>query len=269
MKTNRRRLSVLLAAVACLPAAPSVGGEDMDERAQAARRIRAVVEKIQRLRADRSAARAALLDEAGRLEARIGSLEEHRDSLEAENRALRADLEGLRQKVKDARAEGDRHRRLLTALARAAVPVAERIEARVRVGIPHRRAERAGELAGIARILRSDAKKDRAGALRRFCVAVGRELQLAATRELSTGEVDVGQRRRKHAYRARLGLVNELCVSEDGTYVGVAARGAEAEWRLLKDPEDRRRTETALACLRQRQPPRIAPLPFVLEAGDR
>ena len=268
MTTKGRALSTLLAAVACLPAAPSVGGETGDERAQVARRIRAAVEKIQRLRADRSAARAALLDEAGRLNARIGSLEEHRDSLEAESRVLRADLEGLRQKVKDARAEGDRHRRLLKELARTAVPVAERMEARVRVGIPHRRAERAGELADIARVLRS-AEVDRAGALRRFCVAVGRDLQLAATRELSSGEVAVGPRRSKHAYRARFGLVNELCVSEDGAYVGVAARGAEAEWRLLNDPEDRRRTETARACLRQRRPPRIAPLPFVLKGGDR
>jgi len=268
MTTNGRALSTLLAAVACLPAAPSVGGEDLDERAQVARRIRAVVEKIQRHRADRSAARTALLDEAGRLNARIGSLEEHGDSQQAENRELRAELEGLRRKVKAARAARDDHRSLLAELARTAAPVAERMEARVRVGIPHRRAERASELADIARVLRS-AGKDRAGALRRFCVAVGRDLQLAATRELSSGEVAVGQRRKKHAYRARFGLVNELCVSEDGTFVGVAARGADAEWRLLEDSEDRRRTETALACLRQRRPPRIAPLPFVLEGGDR
>jgi hypothetical protein len=268
MTNNGRALSVLLAAVACLPAAPSVGGEATDERAQVARRIRAVVAKIQRHRADRSAARTALVDEAGRLNARIGSLEEHRDSQQAENRELRADLEGLKRKVKEARNRCDRHRRLLTELARTAAPVAERMEARVRVGIPHRRAERAGELAAIARVLRSG-EKDRAGALRRFCVAVGRDLQLAATRELSTGEVNVGPGRRKHAYRARFGLVNELCVSEDGAYIGVAARGAEAEWRLLEDAEDRRRTETALACLRQRRPPRIAPLPFVLKGGDR
>ena len=268
MTTNAGKLAVLLAAVACLPAVPSAGGEAEDERAQVARRVRATVEKIQRLRADRSAARVAMLDEAGRLSARIGSLEEHRDSLDEENRALRADLESLRQKVKDARTEGERHRRLLADLARAAVPVAERVEARVRVGIPHRRAERAGELAEVARILRSD-EQDRAGALRRFCVALGRELQLAATRELSTGEVAVGPRRKKHAYRARLGLVNELCVSEDGSFVGVAARSADTEWRALSDAEDRRRAEAALACLRQRKPPRIAPLPFVLEAGGR
>jgi len=269
MKTIGRRLSVLLAAVACLPAASSVGEEAGDERAQVARRVRAVVEKTQRLRADRRAARAAQHDEAGRLKARIGSLAEHRDSLEEENRALRADLAGLKQEVNDARAEREGHRTLLTELAQAAAPVAERLEARVRIGIPHRRAARAGELADVARILRSDEKQDRAGALRRFCVAVGREFQLAATRELSTGEVAVGQGRKKHAYRARLGLCNELCVSEDGTYVGVAARGAGAEWRLLSDAEERRRTELALACLRQRKPPRIAPLPFVVKAGDR
>lgn len=267
MTANGKRISVLLAALACLPAAPSVGGEAGDERAQVARRIHATVERIQRLRATCSASRATLLDERGRVQARIESLAEQRDAVEAKNRALRADLEDLRRRLGDARTKGDRDQRLLAELARTAVPVAERMEARVRAGIPHRRAERASELADVARVLGSD--EDPAGALRRLCVAVGRELQLASTRELSTGEVAVGEGRRKHAYRARLGLANEVCVSEDGTFVGVAARGKEAEWLPLQDAEDRRRTETALACLRQRQPPRIATLPFVLEAGDR
>jgi hypothetical protein len=260
---------VLLAVVACLPVASSVGGETEDERAQVARRIRAVVEAMQGLRADGLATRTALREEAGRLEARIESLEEHRDAMEAKNLALRADREGLETKLKDARARRDRHRRLLADLARTAAPVAERMEARVRTGIPHRRSERAGELGALARILGGDEEEGRAGALRRFCVAAGRELQLAATRELSTGEVALGEGRRKHAYLVRLGLVNELCVTEDGVYVGIAARDAEAEWRFLEDSDDRRRAQTALACLRQRQPPRIAPLPFLLEAGDR
>ncbi|MFQ5845846.1 MAG: DUF3450 family protein [Planctomycetota bacterium] len=262
----RCRCAALLAA-AWLPLASSAGTEAGDERAEVARRIQARVESLQRLLEDRLARQAILRDEAARLEARIRSLEPRRDSLAAENRDLRADLAELTAKLQDARNRRAHRRAVLAGLAPAAASVAGRVAARIRTGIPHRRSERAAQMAEIARLLGGDAAEKRAEALRRLCVAAGRELQLAATRELTTGQVMVAPGVSKHAYLLRLGLVNELCFTEDGGFVGIAARREQPEWRFLPDGEDRRRARTALACVRQQQPPRIALLTFILEAG--
>ena len=82
-------------------------------------------------------------------------------------------------------------------------------------------------------------------------------MRLLKTRQLTNAEVLLGGGRTKHAYVARLGLVNELFVSEDGEIVGIAARRAAEPWRLVTDPVDRKRIVNALQMLQQRRPPRV------------
>ena len=151
-------------------------------------------------------------------------------------------------------------------MAKSARPIARRMALRISSGIPHRRDKRAAEFIEVDRILSLGDDKGNARALLRFWGAVAEELRLLKTRQLTNVEVPLGDGRTKHAYVARLGLVNELFVSEDGETVGIAARRAAEPWRLVTDPVDRKRIVNALQMLQQRRPPRVELLPFLLPA---
>ena len=93
------------------------------------------------------------------------------------------------------------------------------------------------------------------------------ELRLMKTRELLNAEVEVAAGRRKHAYRVRLGLINELCVTEDGAEVGVASHAPAAPWAFLTQPEERSRVVSAVEILQERRTPRLSVVPFVESGG--
>ena len=242
----------------------AVGNPQKDERTVLAERIRAQVERIQESRGEFLAAQRDHASALARLEAQIETLEENRDHLQVEasgERKRAADLESKLVLERDALA---RARADLTAMAASVRPIAQRMASRISSGIPHRRDERAAEFVEVDRILSLGDDKENARALLRFWGAVAEELRLLKTRQLTNVEVRLGGGRTKHAYVARLGLVNELFVSEDGETVGIAARRAAELWRLVTDPVDRQRIVHALQMLQQRRPPGVELLPFLL-----
>ncbi len=244
----------------------ALGKPDKDNRADLAERIRAQVERIQEVRGEFLAARQDHAAAMARIDAQIGTLEENGERLHVEvtgERKRAADLKSELASQRDALAGA---RVDLTAMAKSARPIARRMALRISSGIPHRRDKRAAEFIEVDRILSLGDDKGNARALLRFWGAVAEELRLLKTRQLTNVEVPLGDGRTKHAYVARLGLVNELFVSEDGETVGIAARRAAEPWRLVTDPVDRKRIVNALQMLQQRRPPRVELLPFLLPA---
>ncbi len=106
-----------------------------------------------------------------------------------------------------------------------------------------------------------DAQKEWADALNEFWDALNEELRLAGTRELMSAAVDLPGGRRKHAYRLRLGLVNEFYRTEDGESVGLASFDKDA-WRELAEGPMREVVAAAIDVLRQHRLPELQRLPF-------
>ena len=274
MSTSTRRFSagspfvraLVLVGVVGLLGSFAQGKPPKDERTDLAERIRTQVERIQETRGEFLAARQDHAAAMARIDAQIRTLEENRERLQVEaagERKQAAELESELGRERDALAGA---RAGLTVMAGSVRPIAQRMALRISSGIPHRRDERAAEFVEVDRILSLGDDKENARALLRFWDAVAEELRLLKTRQLTNGEVPLGDGRTKHAYVARLGLVNEWFVSEDGETVGIAARRAAEPWRLVTDPVDRERIVHALQMLQQRRPPRVELLPFLFPA---
>ena len=245
---------VLLGVLAC---APALFGSESGDRDALAERIREQVEQLQDLRGRALTAREQRAGLRARLDAELAKLGADLERTQAETGQARARvtaLEGRRDALALTQAR-DIH--AVEALRDALQPAAVRMAERVAKGIPYRRAERAEALRLTAE----------SGDLPALWTVIEEELRLMKTRELFNAEVEVAAGRRKHAYRVRLGLINELFVTEDGAEVGVASHAAETPWAFLTAREERARVVSAVEILQERQTPRVGVVPFVESGG--
>ena len=263
MAGNRRStavgsfVGVALALLGVLVCAPVLLGSESGDRGVLAERIRDQVEQLQELRGRALAARGEQAALRVRLDgelAKLGADLERTEEETAQGRARVAALEGRRDAAALAEA---RDVRAVEALGNALQPAALRMAERVAKGIPYRRVERAEAL------LRTAERRD----LPALWTVIEEELRLMKTRELFNAEVEVAPDCRKHAYRVRLGLINELCVTEDGAEVGVASHAAAAPWEFFTTPEERARVVSAVEIMQERQTPRLGVVPFVESEG--
>ncbi|MFB3066311.1 MAG: hypothetical protein ACE10D_07330 [Planctomycetota bacterium] len=250
-------VGVCLVLVAVLAGAPVLLGSEGSDRQALAERIREEVDRLQDLRGravtvreEQTGLRARLDAEMAKLAADLVRVEE--DTAQARTRAAE-----LRDRLDAALVAEGRDVRALETLRSALQPAALRMAERVAKGIPYRRVER-------AQALREAAQR---GGLPALWTVIEEELRLMKTRELLNAEVEVAAGRRKHAYRVRLGLINELCVTEDGAEVGVASHVAAAPWVFLTEPEERSRVVRAVEILQERRTPRLSVVPFVEGGG--
>jgi len=168
----------------------------------------------------------------------------------------------LLKRVEAGEAALAKDRVVLGELRAVVAPLAEAFRKRIATGVPHARAARTERFGNIAAALnKPDATQEWADALNEFWDALNEELRLAGTRELVSAAVDLPGGRRKHAYRLRLGLVNEFYRTEDGESVGLAAFGEEA-WRELPAGPMREAVAAAIDVLRQHRLPELQRLPF-------
>lgn len=93
---------------------------------------------------------------------------------------------------------------------------------------------------------------------------LGEELRLSTSIDFWNDTVDLPDGRRKHAYIARLGLVQQTFVSEDGQSVGLAGLQDELPWHTTLSEREGRQVRDAASIFQQQQPPQFTPVPLAL-----
>ncbi|MEE8104690.1 MAG: DUF3450 family protein, partial [Planctomycetota bacterium] len=235
-------------------------GEDESHRLAAA--IRTRIEEIQAVRQARQREAESHRDAQGLVEGQTARLQTEIESARGEAGAGDRAVHALRKRMEEGEAAVAEHRAILEELRAVVEPVAEAFWKRIATGVPHARAARIARFESVAAALRKpDAPQEWADALNEFWDALNEELRLAGTRELVSAAVDLPGGRRKHAYRLRLGLVNEFYRTEDGESVGLASFGEDA-WRELDAGPMRQVVAEAIDVLRQHRLPELQRLPF-------
>lgn len=156
------------------------------------------------------------------------------------------------------------HEAVVDTVTVRAKPIAPAAAARVSQGIPFQLAARHAQASGVTKDLASDDASRRIRAVAALAEFLTEELRLAATRQLIAQPIHLDNAtRRVEAYQLRLGLVNQLFMSEDGEEAGYAA-GGESAWTPITTPDQRAMIVRAVERARQVRTPSLDAVPFVL-----
>jgi len=177
---------------------------------------------------------------------------------------LEEDLRQLESKLATEEQFIHSHEAVADAVAAKAQSIAPAAAARVSQGIPFQLAARHAQVSGVTADMASDDAARRIRAVAALAEFLTEELRLAATRQLIAQPIHLDNAtRRVEAYQLRLGLVNQLFMSEDGTEAGYAV-GGESAWTPIATPDERAMIVRAVEQARQVRPPSLDSVPSVL-----
>ena len=130
----------------------------------------------------------------------------------------------------------------------------------VESGIAWRRSERLAAIGEAIDHLRADDASIRARGLERFAGIIAEETRALREREMRNDLIELDERQR-HVWIARLGLLTEIFVSEDGEVCGQGGRGGASAVIATGDAAEEVRR--AMEILDRRLEPRLVHLPIV------
>lgn len=257
----------VVAAVAMLLVAAFVSPTSAAEDDEAARQMHQRIQELHQLLRQRQRERDQHEQRMQSLQAQVDRLE--RDHVEAQQRRTAAEQQVTEAEAAVAELTEARQRLSdqFTDAATAGQPVAEAMEQRIATGVPFRRDERAETAAAAAEAMASGDALEQAEGVAALLSFAGEEFRLTRETRFWNDPATLDDNRRVHAYQARLGLVQQILISEDGTQTGAAAHTAERAWQLDLTQAQRRQIMGAAAILRQQEPPRLIDVP--LPAGTR
>jgi len=274
MRLNLNRFVVRICLAAFLPGAimglgAGLGAAHAQEGAQArrdrlARRIEARVQTLHALDRERANARERRARALEQVQAQAARLQRQLEPREAALERTRARVEALEGEVEAAEAQRAALVEEFGELSDAAGAIARRYRRWVAAALPRERGEREKPVAALMEAFGEEAPE----APSDLWVLMGQSLRHAATRELWNApvELEAGERR-VQAYQARLGLLMQVFVSEDGRTVGLFRPGEEVP-RLVREPAARRGLEAVVEMLRDRRPPGIVSVPVPVTPGE-
>lgn len=177
---------------------------------------------------------------------------------------LEEDLRQLESKLTSEQQSIGSHEAVADAVTASAKSIAPAAAARVSQGIPFQIAARHTQASGVTKDLASDDAARRIRAVAALAEFLTEELRLAATRQLIAQPIHLDNAtHRVEAYQLRLGLVNQLFMSEDGEEAGYAA-GGESAWTPVATPDERSMIVRSIERARQVRTPSLDAVPFVL-----
>ncbi|MGE3165160.1 MAG: DUF3450 family protein [Planctomycetota bacterium] len=238
-----------------------------DERAAKARAVQTRVAEIEaerrntlRLEADVRAARDEGEARTRRLEQDLAAVQDGATERTQELEELRGEASRLALQITELeRTEADAGKALLEA--------SERLASAIAVGIPFRRHDRWTALQAIRARMLTPEPAARVWAYAELLAFALDELRLGASRELTSAAVAASEDATPQCFVLRLGLVNLIAVSEDGTAVGRSTASNDASWRFDLDPSESAAIRAAVRIHRRLAPHRVEHLPFEIGAS--
>jgi len=220
--------------------------------------LRDKLQEINALRRERMDLALEQRRELDRHEAQTTRLTQQFTGVREQVTRLEEDIRQLESRLATEQASIHSHEATVDAVAAAAKPIAPAVAARVSQGIPFQLAARHALASGVTADLTSDDATRRIHAVATLAEFLTEELRLAATRQLIVQPIHLD-----NAYQLRLGLVNQLFMSEDGAEAGYAA-GGESAWTPVSTPDQRAMIVRAVERARQVRPPSLDSVPSVL-----
>jgi len=222
-------------------------------QAELAKRIQSKLSELQAIREQRSRAREAH-------QQKLSGIEQQVDRMQRDLKRVQDQLDKLEQKnqkqsdrLQQIRERRDRARSLIEAASKAAAPVAQSMQGRIKRGVPFERERRL------------KAPLDKAEGMMAVFGFAGQELQRGRSIELANRPVTIEPgKQRKHAYVLRLGLAGGAFVSEDRSSFGLPAVAGDQPWRMDLDEAQQRRLSEAIAIRREEAAPALTALPWPL-----
>jgi hypothetical protein len=233
-------------------------GKQSDELAIA---IRQQIEALHKVRARRLTAHQSHRDDLARVDRQIERLGEDKESVREVVAAHQKSVLSLQQSAKNRDRERMAAEQLIADMADKALPIVQQTLKRVDVGIPFQRGDRLIRIKDIIKGLKESSGISKGEALVDFFKLAGEELRHARAIEFWNAPLQIGQQK-LHAYVVRLGLVNQIFVSEDGQQVGIFGAEERGSWRRDLTEGERAQLLSALKILQGRRPPELLALPF-------
>ena len=260
---HRVALIVILPIALCLAAQP-LHAQTAD-RAAIATELHQKIEQLHQIRQQRATEEKALEQQSATLDNQIDRLKVDVTNLESPVKSQRDTVADLEKRVAAHGASIRASSATLKIAADALAGSASAIHDRIAAGIPYRRDERAQRFAHLTEALRGNDPDARAAALSDYWAAATEELRLAGTMQLWNEPVKLdGGKRQVNAYQLRLGLVNQLFITEDGHTAGTAAMRADTDWLPIAPDAVRQTFDVA----RQQKSAQITPIPFQRRGGQ-
>jgi hypothetical protein len=264
---DRRRLYLGFAAFLLIVVSAGYGHARNEESAALAKQIRDKIEALHQMRAKRLVEHQSHRDRLAQVDRQIQRLQEDKSRVQKLVKANFTSVQALKQEAKTSDSERIAAELLLADMAKEALPLALRCQARIQNGIPFLKEDRGARIDGIVQDLKGSSVLKQGRALVEFFSLAGEELRHARGIEFWNSQLQVDQQK-IHAYVARFGLVNQIYISEDGRDMGVFDPKAKGSWRRDLSKDEKNQLLIALQTLQGRRPPEISPLPFLSGAGQ-
>ncbi|MDF1661902.1 MAG: DUF3450 family protein [Planctomycetota bacterium] len=231
------------------------------ENARLAKQLRAKLEALHQLRAARLSEHQAHRERLARVDRQIQRLRDDTRSVRTLVDADRALIIKLKAAAKKAESERIGAALLISELSDRALPIAQSTKERIEGGIPFQKGDRLARINAVVDGLKDASPIKKGLAITELFSMAGEELRYARGIEFWNTRLPIGEQK-IHAYVMRIGLVNQIYISEDGLQTGVYGPKEKGLWRKTLSDEERVQVLNALRVLQGRQPPEIAPLPF-------
>lgn len=259
---DKSRLLLGIIALVFVAVTASFARAGSQENARLAKELRTKLEALHQLRAARFSEHQAHRERLARVDRQIQRLKDDTRSVQALVDADRALILKLKAASKKAESERIGAALLISELADRALPIAKSTKGRIEAGIPFQKDDRLSRINAVVEGLQDESPIRKGLAISELFSMAGEELRYARGIEFWNTRLPIGEQK-IHAYVMRIGLVNQLYISEDGLQTGVYGPKEKGLWRKTLSETERDQVLNALRVLQGRQPPDIAPLPFV------
>jgi len=220
------------------------------------------IEKSHALGAAAMAERQVLQDEIDQVKRQVGQLTLDKQRLISEIEKLKNRQSELHSRLSQKRIHFQESRQSLNRAAKNALGLVGNLQKRIGSGIAYQKQNRLDTLETISLALGDPNTAPKADALSELSKFVDQEFQLARSVQIWNAPVILPDQREKHAWLYRIGLVNQVLVTEDGEHHAIADRSGKKSWVFELNPEQVEQLTLGLGVLQRRKEPQITLLPF-------
>lgn len=271
----QRRWCWLPLCVVTILTSSTVGGQEPDSAAASAdksrivKQIREIIERSAKARKQRQLDRESHLERVKLLERQIARLKADKISVDAKLEQQRREISTLSRQTETNQAAITAARAWITVVIAKARPVAVRASQRIQNGLGPRQQSRLSAMQSAVGLMIDDNPQQAADGLRRFFTAISEEWLPARSVTLANQPVVLAAgREARHSWIVGFGFVSRFFVSEDGMTTGWRIHGNKPSWHTELDDESRQQVLDIVEIARERQPPRIVPIPLQLPAEN-
>ena len=239
----------------------STFGQNHASKKKLAIEIQRTIEKIHAVRAKHFLMKKRYEVEISRMKGQIESLQKELERSSSKIQIQNQSIKTLSKKIDEDQGKIKYFKDFISQVTKKGISDILGIKSQICEGILYQKKKREKQIEEILKRLKKTSFTLKIQGLTDFWSFVSEELRLGKSIQLWNETVLVEDgKRQKHAYQARLGLVNHFFISEDAKVFGIAERG---NWRLKLDKEVKKQLQIIFAILQQQRVPQIIPIPFI------